>query len=69
MVSGYLRLRMPEKKRCNTNRRKDISRFSGDELWKQVPKPEFIIKPRRGEEVADELSDNSSRFPKMDFHN
>ena len=22
-----------------------------------------------GEEVADELSDNSSRFPKMDFHN
>ena len=21
------------------------------------------------EEVADELSDNSSRFPKMDFHN
>ena len=67
LVSGYLRLRMPEKKRCKTNWRDDIVSFSGKELWKRVPKQEFIIKPRRGEEVADWLSDNSSRFPKDGF--
>ena len=29
LVSGYLRLRIPEKKRCNANGRDDIVRFSG----------------------------------------
>jgi hypothetical protein len=48
LVSGYLRLRMPEKKWCNTDERDDIVRFSGNELWKRVSKQEFIVKPRRG---------------------
>ena len=47
-VLGYLRLRMPEKKRCDTNWRDDIVKFSGNELWKRVPKQEFINKPTRG---------------------
>ena len=48
LVYGYLRLGMPEKKkRCNTNWRDDIVRFSGNELWKRVPKQEFIVKSRR----------------------
>ena len=38
LVSGYLRLRIPEKERCNANRRNDIARFSGNELWERVPK-------------------------------
>ena len=41
--SGCLR-----RKRCDTNWREDIIRFSGNEPRKQVPKQEFIIKPRRG---------------------
>ena len=43
LVSGYLRLRIPEKKRCNTNRRNDISKFSGNELREQVL--EAIVHP------------------------
>ena len=45
-------------------------RFSGNELWQQVPKQEFIIKPRRGwgggsltQRQFIEIS------KKMDFHN
>ena len=45
---GYLRLKMPEKKRCKTNWRDNIVRFSGNELWKRVAKQEFVSKPRRG---------------------
>ena len=48
LVSGYLRLGMPEKKRCNTNWQDDKVRSSGNELWKRVPKQGFIIKSRRG---------------------
>ena len=43
LVSGYLRLRIPEKKRCNTNRRNDISKFSGNELRERVL--EAIVHP------------------------
>ena len=32
LVSGYLRLRMSEKKSCGTYQRNDIVRFSGNEL-------------------------------------
>ena len=46
------------------NCRDDIVRFSGIEQWERVPKQEFIINSRRGEEVADCLSDNSLRFSK-----
>ena len=70
LVSNYLRLRMPEKKRCNTNWRDDIVRFSGNELRKRVSNQEFIIKPRRGrggdwgtQGKFIKISD------KMDFHN
>ena len=70
LVSGYLRLGMPEKKRCNTNWRDDIVRFSGNELWKRVPKQESISKPTRGwgggwwtQRHIIEIS------KKMDFHN
>ena len=48
LVSGYLRLRMPEKKRCKTNWRYGIVRFLGNVLWKRVPKQEFILKSRGG---------------------
>ena len=47
LVSGYLKLTMLEEKRCDTNWQDDIVRFSGNELWKRVPKQEFIIKSRR----------------------
>ena len=70
LVSWYLRLRIPEKKRCNTNWRDDNVRSSRNELWKRVPKQEFIIKPRRGwgggwwtHRPFIEIS------KKMDFHN
>ena len=43
LVSGYLRLRIPEKKRCITNRRNDISKFSGNELRERVL--EAIVHP------------------------
>ena len=36
LVSGYLKLRGSERKRCNTNRRNDIARFSRSELWERV---------------------------------
>ena len=56
--------------RCNTNCRDDIVRFSRIELWKRVPKQEFIIKSRRGwgggwwtQRQFLEIS------KKMDFHN
>ena len=48
LVSGYLRLGMPEKKRCNRYWRDENVRSSGKELWKRVPKQEFTIKPRIG---------------------
>ena len=64
LVSGYLRLRMPEKKRCNTIWRDDIVRFSemiyGSELWNKSSS----VNQGEDEEVADRLSNKSSRFPK-----
>ena len=36
LVSGYLRFRMSEKKRRNTNRWNGIASFSGNELWERV---------------------------------
>ena len=66
LVPGYLRLGMPEKKRCNTNWRDANVRSSGNELWKQVPKPESISKPRRGWGGGWWTQRD---FQKMDFHN
>ena len=67
LVSGYLRLRMPEKKRCNTIWRDDIVRFSemiyGSELWNKSSS----VNQGEDEEVADRLSNKSSRFPKDGF--
>ena len=64
LVSGYLRLRMPEKKRCNTIWWDDIVRFSemiyGSELWNKSSS----VNQGEDEEVADRLSNKSSRFPK-----
>ena len=56
--SDLIVVRIPQtrdagEERCNTNCRDDIVRFSGIELWKRDLKQEFIIKSRRGEEVAD----------------
>ena len=58
---------MSEKKRCNTNCRDDIVRFLGFELWKRVPKQEFIINQGEDEEVADGTNGNSSRLTKDGF--
>ena len=33
LVTGYYRLNMSEKKRCKTNRRDNVARFSGNGLW------------------------------------
>ena len=67
--SDLIGVRIPQtqdawEERCNTNCQDDKVRFSGIVLWKRAPKQEFIIKSRRGEEVADWLSDNSLRFSK-----
>ena len=73
--SGLIGGRIPQtqdawEERCNTNCRDDIVRSSGNELWKRVPKQEFIIKSRRGwgggwwtRRQFIEI------FKKMDFHN
>ena len=69
LVSGYLRLRMSEKKRCNTNCRDDIIWFSGNELWKRVPNKGS---PLNQGEVRRWLIDSATThwdFQKMDFHN
>ena len=70
LVSGYLGHRMPRKRRCDTNWRDDNVRFSGNELWKWVPRQEFIIKPRRewggGWWTQRQFIEISK---KMDFHN
>ena len=69
LVSWYLRLRMFEKERCNTNRRNDIARFSGNELWKRVPNKGSSL--HQGE-VRRWLIDSATihwDFQKMDFHN
>ena len=69
-VSKYLRRGMPERKRYNTNRRDDIVRFSGNELWKQVPKQEFIINPRRGWGGGWWIQQHFVKISKkMDYHN
>ena len=64
LVSGYLRLGMPEKKRCNTIWRDDIVRFSEmiyvSELWNKSSS----VNQGEDEEVADRLSNKSLRFPK-----
>ena len=69
-VLANLRLRMPKKKRCKTNWRDDIVRFSGNIQWKRVPKQEFVIKPRRGWGAGwwtqRQFIKNSN---KLDFHN
>ena len=39
---------MPEQKKVRHKLTRWHSRFSGNELWKRVPKQEFIIKPRIG---------------------
>ena len=68
LVSWYLRLRMSEKKRCNTNRH---CKILGKWLWKWVRRRGFIIiKPRRGWGggwwAQRQFIENSKR---MDFHN
>ena len=68
LVSGYLWLRMPEKKRCNTNWWDDNVRFSRNELWERVQnKSSSLIQG----EVRRCLIDSATihwDFQKMDFH-
>ena len=64
LVSWYLRLRMSEKKRCDTYRRNDIARFSGN--WTMGAgswNNSSSLNQVEDEEVADGLSDNSTRIP------
>ena len=69
--SDLIGARMPQtqdawEEKVQQNWRDDNVRFSGNVLWKRVPKQEFIIK-WRGEEVADWLSDHSLKFSKDGF--
>ena len=45
LVSGYSRLIKSRRKMkvCNTNRRDDVARFSGNELRQQAPKHELVL--------------------------
>ena len=62
--SGCLR-----RKRCDTNWREDIVRFSWNEPWKQVPKQEFIIKTKgRMKRWLMNSTMIHWDFQKMDFH-
>ena len=68
LVSWCLRLRMSEKKRRNTNRRNDIARFSGNELWERVFwSNSSPLNQGEDKEVSGELNGNSPRFPKDGF--
>ena len=66
LALGYLRLRMPEKKGA-TQIVETTSKILGRWTMEASSEQGFIIKSRRGEEVADGLSDNSSRIPKDGF--
>ena len=68
LVSGYLRLRIPEKKRCNANWRDDIVRFTGKwtmgaGFWSNSSS----LNQGEDKEVSGELNGNSPRFPKDGF--
>ena len=68
LVSGYLRLRIPEKKRCNANWRDDIVRFSGKwtmgaGFWSNSSP----LNQGEGKEVSGELNGNSPIFSKDGF--
>ena len=68
--SWYLRHRMPKKKRCDTDWRDDIVRFSRIELWKRVLKQEFIINPREWRGGGWWIQQHFVKISKkMDFHN
>ena len=67
LVSGYLRLRMPEKKRCNTI--DEMTLYDSREMnyGSEFRNQSSSVNQGEDEEVADELSDNSTRFPKDGF--
>ena len=67
LVPGCLRLRMPEKKRCDTIWWDDIVRFSGNELWERVQNKSSSLNQGEDGEVADGINDNSSRLTKDGF--
>ena len=63
--SGCLR-----RKGCNTIWRDDIVRFSGNVLWKRVPKQEFILNSRGGWGGGWGTQRHIFKISKrMDFHN
>ena len=64
LVSGYLRLGMPEKKRCDTNRRDDIVDSREMNYGSEFRNKSSSVNQGEDEEVADRLSNQSSRFPK-----
>ena len=66
LVSGYLRLRMPEKKGA-TQIVETTSKILGRWTMEASSEQGFVIKSRRGEEVTDCLNDNPLRFPKDGF--
>ena len=64
LVLGYLKLRMLEEKRCDTNWRDDIEDSREMNYGSEFQNKSSPLNHGEEEEVADELSDNSPRFPK-----
>ena len=65
LVSGYLRLRIPEKKRRNANWRDDNVRFSVERKYEVISVNKSpSLTQGEDKEVSGELNGNSPRFPK-----
>ena len=67
LVSWYLKLTMLEEKRCDTNWRDDIEDSREMNHGSQFRNKSSSVNQREGEEVADGISDNSSRLTKDGF--
>ena len=61
---GYLRLRMPDKKRCNTINEMTLYDSREMNYGSDFRNQTSALNQGEDEEVADGLSDISSRFPK-----
>ena len=67
LVLGYLRLRMLDKKRCNTIDEMTLYHSREMNYGSEFRNQSSSVNQGEDEEVADELNENSTRFPKDGF--
>ena len=67
MVSGHLKLRMPKKKRCNTIDETTLYDSQEMNYGSEFRNKSSSVNQREDEEVADGISNNSSRLTKDGF--